>query len=67
VAGDLVFTVHSALNAGPYWSYGTPLMLLDLALAGTVLGLAAWAASHITPSEPTELARQRRRDARASR
>ncbi|MGK5682620.1 hypothetical protein [Actinoplanes sp. URMC 104] len=37
-----VFTVHSALNAGPYWSHGTPWMLLELTVAGLVVTAAAW-------------------------
>ncbi|GID30757.1 hypothetical protein [Paractinoplanes brasiliensis] len=40
---DVAWTVHSALNAGPYWSYGTPWMLLQLTVAGAVLAVAAWA------------------------
>lgn len=39
-----VYTVHSALQAGPYWSYGTPWMLLHLTIGGLALAVAAWAA-----------------------
>ncbi|GIF20090.1 hypothetical protein BJ973_002004 [Actinoplanes tereljensis] len=41
-SGDLVNTVHSALNRSPYWSYSTPWMLLQLTIGGAVLAVAAW-------------------------
>jgi hypothetical protein len=42
-SGWLVNTVHSALNASPYWSYSTPWMLVQLSVAGVILAVAAWA------------------------
>ncbi|MFD0523478.1 hypothetical protein [Paractinoplanes durhamensis] len=42
-SGSFVNTVHSALNASPYWSYSTPRMLLLLTVTGAVLAGAAWA------------------------
>ncbi|MBM2619563.1 PepSY domain-containing protein [Actinoplanes sp. LDG1-06] len=46
---SMVFTVHSALNRGPYWSYGTPWMLLQLAVAAVVLAVVAWACVSVRP------------------
>ena len=36
------WTVHSAFNPGPYWSYGPAWMVLVLAVIGLVLAVDAW-------------------------
>ncbi|GIM96160.1 hypothetical protein [Paractinoplanes toevensis] len=41
-SGDVVQTVHSALNRSPYWSYSTPWMLVQLTVGGAVLAGVAW-------------------------
>ncbi|WP_433295307.1 hypothetical protein ACQP2F_35445 [Actinoplanes sp. CA-030573] len=51
--GSIVNTVHSALNATPYWSYATPWMLLVLTIAGLALAATAWAVTMRRPwAEP---------------
>jgi hypothetical protein len=55
--GEVVNTVHSALAAGPYWSYGTRWMLLQLTIAGAVVAAAAWATTfRRTPPPPPPVA-----------
>ncbi|WP_250033097.1 hypothetical protein [Paractinoplanes maris] len=50
-----IFTVHSALSAGPYWSYGTTWLLPQLAAAGLLLSLIAWAVTlRRPPPTPVE-------------
>ncbi|GAA0575837.1 hypothetical protein GCM10010172_70710 [Paractinoplanes ferrugineus] len=41
-SGSVVNTVHSALNASPYWSYSTPWMLVQLSVAGALFAIVAW-------------------------
>ncbi|MEU4243346.1 hypothetical protein [Actinoplanes sp. NPDC026619] len=52
-SGPIVNTVHSALNASPYWSYSTPRMLALLTVAGGAFAVAAWAVlGRRGPAEP---------------
>jgi hypothetical protein len=64
-SGEVVHTVHSALNRSPYWSYSTPWMLVQLSAGGALLGAAAWlVTARRAPVSGLDLGRRRRAPSR---